>query len=206
MKGGMDMKGKLVCFGITAVAIVIALSFSVTTAKAAEELIIADFDTGEKPSNIGGSFGAWDRDPADFSQGCSESFDSVNRRGSKGFAMKLEYDVESRNAAYNGFWMLLQGMDAASYNNLAFWIKGDGLEGYTTVFKVELKNTSRQAGRYYVTNVTDTWQKITVPLKDFKGISDFSSLTEFVIVFEDRIASNKKGIIYIDDISFTKNK
>ena len=171
---------------------------------AGKELVVADFDTGEKPSNIGGDFGAWNKDPADFSQGCTEAFDSVNRRGSKGFAMKLEYSVESKNPAYNGFWMFLQNLDASKYKNIAFWVKGDGKTGYTTVFKVELKNAARQVGRYYVTNVTDKWQDIVIPLKEFKGITDFSNLTELVIVFEDRIASNKKGIIYLDDIRFTK--
>ena len=190
---------------MVAVIALFAICFSFVIAEAAtSEVLIADFDSGEKPNNIGGNFGAWDKDPADFSQGCSEAFDSKNRHGSKGFSMKLEYDVDSRNAAYNGFWMFLQNFDASKYNNLSFWVKGDGDEGYTTVFKLELKNANRQVGRYYVTNVTDQWQKIVIPLKSFKGVTDFSSLTEFVLVFEDRIASNKTGVILIDDISFTK--
>ncbi|MEE9500130.1 MAG: carbohydrate binding domain-containing protein [Candidatus Omnitrophota bacterium] len=171
-----------------------------------EELLVADFDSCEKPNNIGGNFGAWDKDPADFSQGCAESFDSENRRGQKGFAMKLDYDVDSRNPAYNGFWMFLQNLDVSGYDNISFWVKGDPDEGYTTVFKVELKNVARQVGRYYITDVTDKWQKMVIPLKSFKGITDFSNLTEFVIVFEDRIASNRDGSIYIDDIEFTKSK
>ncbi|MBN2453136.1 MAG: CIA30 family protein [Candidatus Omnitrophica bacterium] len=175
-------------------------------AAAGNEFLIADFNTGEKPNNIGGDFGAWSKDPTDFTQGCSESFDTVNRRGTTGFAMKLDYSVDSKNPAYNGFWMFLQNFDASSYDNLALWVKGDGKIGYTTVFKVELKNASKQVGRYYVTNITDAWQDIVIPLKDFKGITDFSNLSELVIVFEDRIASNKKGVIYIDDIRFTKNK
>jgi len=173
---------------------------------AGSELLVADFDSGEKPNNIGGDFGSWNKDPTDFSQGCTESFDSVNRYGTKGFAMKLEYSVESKNPAYNGFWMFLQNLDASKYDNVAFRVKGDAKVGYTTVFKIELKNASKQVGRYYVTNVTDQWQDVVIPLRDFKGLTDFSNLTEFVVVFEDRIASNKKGVIYIDDIRFTKNK
>jgi len=173
---------------------------------AGNELIVADFDSGEKPNNIGGDFGAWSKDPTDFSQGCTESFDSVNRYGTKGFGMKLEYSVESKNPAYNGFWLFLQNLDASKYDNIAFRVKGDTKIGYTTVFKVEIKNVAKQVGRYYVTNVSDQWQDVVIPLKDFKGITDYSNLTEFVIVFEDRIASNKKGVIYVDDLRFTKNK
>jgi hypothetical protein len=189
-----------------AVVLMAGVSGAADVKASGNEFLVADFNSGEKPNNIGGDFGAWNKDPTDFSQGCSEAFDSVNRFGSTGFAMKLDYSVESKNPAYNGFWMFLQNFDASKYDNVAMRVKGDGKLGYTTVFKVELKNASKQIGRYYVTSVTDSWQDIVIPLKDFKGITDYSNLTELVIVFEDRIASNKKGVIYIDDIRFTKNK
>ncbi|MDO8525223.1 MAG: CIA30 family protein [Candidatus Omnitrophota bacterium] len=191
---------------ICAIALPAAMALEKAPVVPGSELVVADFDSGEKPNNIGGDFGAWSKDPTDFSQGCTESFDSVNRDGSKGFGMKLEYSVESKNPAYNGFWMFLQNLDASKYDNVAIKVKGDAKIGYTTVFKVELKNAAKQVGRYYVTNITDQWQDVVIPLKDFKGITDFSNLTEFVIVFEDRIASNKKGVVYVDDLRFTKNK
>jgi len=169
-----------------------------------EVLVAADFDTGEKPSNVGGNFGAWNRDPSDPTQWCKESFDNVTRHGEKGFAIKLSYCVDSPNPAYNGFWMMLPNLDASRYDTLNLWVKGDAQAGYTTVFKIELKNAAKQIGRYYVSNVTDQWQQISVPLSDFKGLLDRTALTELVIVFEDRMATNKKGTIYIDDISFSK--
>jgi hypothetical protein len=174
--------------------------------QAVAELVIADFDSGEKPNNLGGNFGAWNKDPSDPTQWCKESFDNVARHGDKGFSMKLNYSVESPNPAYNGFWMMLPNFDASSYDDLTFWVKGDPKEGYTTVFKVELKNASKQVGRYYVSNVSDQWQKITIPLSELRTLPDRSNLTELVIVFEDRMASNKKGAIYLDDFKFIKNK
>ncbi|OGW76705.1 MAG: hypothetical protein A3I73_04435 [Omnitrophica bacterium RIFCSPLOWO2_02_FULL_45_16] len=199
------VKKSIVVATIAAFLIMFAAPVSFAAQKAAE-LLIADFDSGEKPNNIGGDFGAWNKDPADFSQGCTESFDSANRYGDTGFAMKIDYSVESKNPAYNGFWMTLNNLNGSKYDNLSFWVKGDAKIGYTTVFKVELKNTGKQIGRYYVTSVTDQWQEVVIPLTEFKGLTDLSNLTEFVIVFEDRIASNKKGVIYIDDIRLTKSR
>ena len=197
-----------ICIAI--IAVLLAACAPVNSFAAAKsgsgELIIADFNTGDKPSNLGGDFGAWNKDPADFTQGCTESFDSANRHGDAGFAMKLEYSVDSKNPAYNGFWMALPNIDVSGYDNLAFWVKGDAKVGYTTVFKIELKNAGKQVGRYYVTNVTDQWQEVVIPLAEFKGLTDLSNLTELVVVFEDRIASNKKGVIYIDDVRFAKSK
>lgn len=171
-----------------------------------EELIIADFNSGVKPSNIGGNFGAWNKDPSDPTQWCRESFDNAAKHGDSGFSMKLDYSVDSPNPAYNGFWMMLPNFDAAKYDNITFWVKGDTNAGYTTVFKIELKNANKQVGRYYISNVSGQWQNISIPLSELKGLIDRSNLTEFVVVFEDRMATNKKGVIYIDDIKFTKNK
>jgi hypothetical protein len=169
----------------------------------ADVLMIADFNAGEKPNNIGGNFGAWDKDPGDLTQSCRETFDMATKVGDKGFSMRLDYDVDSPNPAYNGFWMFLQNIDATPYNQIAFDVKGDKDKGFTQVFKVELKNPN-EVGRYYATGVTDEWTTVKIPIRDFRGISDISDLTEFVIVFEDRIASNKEGILYLDNIRLLK--
>ena len=131
----------------------------------------------------------------------------TGQRKADGKAIPLHF-IQTITAQLNGKTVFSADISQAVSRNpvFAFKVKGDGKIGYTTVFKVELKNTNKQVGRYYVTNVTDQWQDMVIPLKDFKGINDFSNLTEFVIVFEDRIASNKKGVIYIDDIKFVKSK
>jgi len=171
-----------------------------------EEIIAANFDSGKKPSNLGGNFGAWNKNLSDTAQWCKKDFDNVTKHGDAGFAMKLDYSVDSPNPTSNGFWMALRNLDVSKYDNLAFWLKGDAKAGYTTVFKVELRNAGKQTGRCYVTSVTDQWQEAVMPLSEFKGLTDTSNLTDFVIVFEDKMASNKRGVIYIDDIRFTKNK
>lgn len=177
---------------------------SIEAPKPSETLILADFNSGEKPNNVGGNFGAWNKDPSDPTQWCKESFDNIARRDGKGFSMKLDYSVDSPNPAYNGFWMMLSNIDASRYDTLSLWIKGDSQAGYTTVLKIEIKNANKQVGRYYISNINDQWQQISIPLSEFKGLIDKTSLTEFVIVFEDRMATNKKGVVYIDDVAFTK--
>lgn len=163
-------------------------------------LIIADFDSGKKPNNLGGDFGAWDRDPNDYTQTAVDSFMSSIRHGDKGYSVQIYYDVDSPNPAFNGFWMKLNDLDFSKYKFLGFWIKGDPLRGFSKNFKLELKNSKGEVGRVYVTKVTSEWQEILIPLKEFKGINDFTDMSELVIVFEDTTATKKEGAIYIDDI------
>ena len=179
-------------------AVVLAATVFVLPAYSAEKLL-ADFNSGVKPNNVGGDFGAWDKDPVDNTQSCIESFDDVVKHGDKGFSLKLVYDVDSPNPAFNGFWMKLNGSDLSSYKTINLWVKGDAAQGHTSRFKVELK-TPDGVGSYYITGVTDEWQKFTIPLGSF-NLPSLNNCQEIVVVFEDRIADEKKGIIYLDDIN-----
>jgi hypothetical protein len=171
---------------------------------AAAELVVADFNSGAKPNNIGGDFGAWIKDPDDPMQGSVESFDRDNHYGSNGYALRLIYSVASKAPAYGGLWMQLQNIDASRFDNLEFRIRGDAGLGYTSIFKVELKDALDQASRHYVRGVTDQWQNVVIPLTEFEGIANVRKLKEFVIVIEDTTATAKQGALYLDDVRFTK--
>jgi hypothetical protein len=184
--------------------LVLGMFLAVSTAQAADKLLIADFDSGVKPNNIGGDFGAWDKDPADFTQMCMESFSVTEKRGDSGFSLKLDYDVDSPNTAYNGFWMKLNGADFSKYEKLSLWMKGDSARGYTRVVKLELKNDKGEVGKYYISTINDDWTEIEVPFMKVAGLTNFSNMTELVLVFEDTRATKKEGAIYIDDIAVVK--
>jgi hypothetical protein len=165
---------------------------------APDKLVIADFDSGMKPNNIGGDFGSWDRDPKDDTQFCEAEFDSKVKVGEMGYSMKLIYDVDSPNEAYNGFWMKLEGADFTAYKSIAFSIKGDRTEGFTDKIVVEIKN-KKETGKAMV-SVTGQWQEKVLPISVFSGLTDTSRMAEFVLVFDDRNSKPKTGAIYIDNI------
>jgi hypothetical protein len=197
-------------FNISLALVLVALmvvGFGVATcaAASANELVIADFDTGDKPNNIGGDFGGWDKDPNDESQGTQMSFDTDDSQGdASGYSIRLDYDVDSPNPAYNGFWMKLNGEDATAYNTLDFYVKGDAKLGYTKRFKIELKDMTNKPSAYIVSGVTDQWQKISIPFEKFRRIENWNALNEFVIVFDDINSSPKTGGILIDQITLSK--
>jgi len=168
-------------------------------------VIIADFDSGDRPNNIGGDFGSWDKDPEDATQSCRAGFDAENADGLNvdGFSLRLIYDVNSPNEAYNGFWMKLEGVDLSEYNTLNLDIRGDAEKGFTDRLKIELKSFE-QKDFFYVGNVGSEWKRVKIPLKEFRKIKNFSAMNEFVIVFEDSMSVPKSGAILIDNISFSR--
>jgi hypothetical protein len=167
--------------------------------KKRETMLIADFNRGRKKTNLKTKFDTWDKDPGDLTQWCKLGFTIEERMGDSGKALKIKYDVDSPYQAFNGLWFQLNNLDASEYKRFILYVKGDKKRGFTKTFKVELKNRS-QTGYYLVTRVKNKWKKISIPLKKFKGISNFSSLTELTIVFEDNKVTKKTGTIYIDDI------
>lgn len=189
--------------------LVIAVSFSVGSpllaANPGKELVVADFDTGDKPNNLGGDFGAWDKDPNDESQGCQMSFAEDDALGNKaGYSVRLDYDVDSPNPAYNGYWMKVNGADVTPYNTLTFYIRGDEEAGFTKRVKVELKDKSNKPSAYIVSGLTDKWQKVSIPLNKFRRIEDWKSMNELVFVFDDINSNPKAGSLFVDQIAFER--
>ena len=120
------MKTKMFVGLVLALA-VIGYMPMIASAQAVEELVVLDFDTGDKPNNLGGDFGAWDKDPNDDTQWCEVSFEYGDDALGEpdGYSLRLSYDVDSPSPAYNGFWTKLEGEDFSDYNTLNLYVKGD---------------------------------------------------------------------------------
>lgn len=158
----------------------------------------ADFETE------GVEYGVWNKDPEDETQGCKMEIAEPGL-GDKGQAVKLEYDIDSPNEAFNGFWMKLNNADLSKYGKLVLWVKGDKNAGYTKKIKIEIKNAN-ESSAVYAGDITDVWSAIEVPFKDFDKITDWSKISEFVVVFDEQATGDtaKTGSICIDNISFAK--
>lgn len=190
---------------LNSIVLVIAFIFLFIVNASAATLVVADFDKGDKPNNIGGDFGTWNKDESDETQVCRGQFNPDIKHGTKGYSFQLNYDVDSPNPAFNGFWMKLENKDLLFYDKLTLWIKGDDIAGFSSRIKLELKNSDKEVGKYVLSGVTKDWQQVTVPLKEFKGLTSLKAMSEFVITFDDiTCASKKTGAIYIDDIAFVK--
>ncbi|MFC1809224.1 carbohydrate binding domain-containing protein [Candidatus Omnitrophota bacterium] len=172
-------------------------------------LMVLDFDSGNKPNNLGGDLGAWDKDPADETQTCAIIFEAGDDAlgNENGYSLRLTYDVDSPNPAYNGFWTKLEGEDLSNYSVLNFYIKGDATQGFTTKLKIEIKDFQNRVARYLLSGITAEWQKVSIPFEKIPGMNrlDTTSMNELVIVFDDVNCSPKSGSILLDQVYISKN-
>ncbi|HXV27786.1 MAG TPA: glucoamylase family protein [bacterium] len=189
------------------------------------ELVIADFEEGLLTNNLEGESGAWNLNPDDEDRVYTnpEVVEMTGKDGNpKNYVLKLSYSVNSPLKAENGFWTKLRNLDAERYDHLQFDVKGDNEAGFTDRFKIEIKKfkdkerTERIKGAFNVT-VTAEWETVSIPLNAMTGILDFADpevwkdpsvgrkeLDELVVVFKDRHVSQKKGVIYLDNIKFVR--
>ena len=171
-----------------------------------DAVVIADFDSGEKTNNLGQGIEVWLMgDGSDTTQSCQMTFvpgDALGKAG--GHSVRLDYDVDSENPAYNGIRMDLNHFDASGFKTLNFYIKGDPNLGFTKQLKIELIGPTKVPSPYIVQGITAEWQKVSVPLSEFFLIKDWTSLEKFVVVFADITNDPKTGAVYLDHVHFSK--
>jgi len=169
------------------------------------KILVDDFDTQDNFNYLDGAMGSWNMFYTDPTQSCKDEFTDVQRVGDTGYSLKLTYDVDSKTSAYNGFFTKLMNIDITGYKYLVFYIKADKAAGCTTRVNLELKN-GFQIGRTTFEGITDEWKKVVIPVAKFVGLTELGNMKEFVVVFSDINVTKKEGVVYIDNIYFSKEE
>lgn len=171
------------------------------------KITVDNFEKPGKKNSRGGEFGAF-ADPK--SLGHCYLFFVQNKEdnvlGASRYSLYIEWDT-SKEGAYGGYWTELRHLNLEDFNYLTFCVKG--MKG-GEVFKVGLRGplnstyeTKTLIVRALKKGVTTKWQKVTIPLKWFGAVMDWSDVNVLSINFEDAFSSGK-GAILIDEIAFEK--
>ncbi len=184
---------------------ILGIGFLFSYQEYAEEKLLADFVPNTKIVSEGGvelEYGSWNRFPNDSTQKCyTENIEDYNALDK--WAVRIVYDVDSKNPAYNGFWLKLGGADFTDYNALLIRIKGDSDAGYPETISLELKD-AYNTSPYKISGISSEWKEYVVPFSYFFKIKDWSDMREFVIIFNDLDTAPKNGAVLIDKISVVK--
>lgn len=170
------------------------------------DLVVADFDQAKKTNSLGQPIEVWLMgDGSDKTQNCEMSFvkdDALGKQG--GHSVRLDYDVESENPAYNGIRTDLPKIKSSDYKTLNLYLKGDAAKGFTKRLKIELIGEGKPPSPYMIGDITDQWQKFSIPLSEFWITQSDTPLEKFVVVFADINSDPKVGALYLDQVYFSK--
>lgn len=187
-------------------------SFIALQAASAGELVIASFERNGR-SDLGTDIGAWNSNPLDTSQGCTiemiKLYGVLGKPTEESRVMKISYDVAASGPAFNGIYIKLNDTDLTPYDMMKMEIKGDAAKGFTTKFKLEMKNSKGERVVFIVKGITSEWQEIIVPmqeLKDLGSMTDWTKMKEIVFTFDDMTCDYKEGVLFVDNITFSSNK
>lgn len=175
----------------------------------ADDLMIASFESGEQ-SDIGTTIGTWTSNTLDTSQGTTMEiiplYGVMGRAAEESHVLKITYDVATTGPAFNGIYIKLNDADLTPYDEMNFLIKGDSGKGFTTKFKVELKNTKGERATYVLNGITGDWQMLGITMQKFKAlgaVTDWKHMTEISFTFDDMTVDSKEGVLYIDEVKFS---
>ena len=116
--------------------------------------------------------------------------------------MRIEYDLTDSTTPIKTFALGVPDVDASRYGRIQFSIRGkeDGTPG---VVRVIVKNQTNEEASYYVQGVGFQWQEFSIPLEEFKQITDWTNLTNISFVLESWNVDSKKGLVLIEDLRFS---
>lgn len=114
---------------------------------------------------------------------------------------RIEYDLTNPFPPEKTFAFDLGPVDASKYGYLEFSVRGkeDGVPG---VIRIIVRNKRNEEASYYVQGIGLKWQKVSIPLEEFKQITDWSKLTDISFVLESWNVQDKKGLVLIDQLRF----
>lgn len=118
------------------------------------------------------------------------------------YPLRLQFNFQAPYPQIENFSLPLPEIDARPYRLLEFSIRATRMAA-PAILRITLENKKKEMSSYFLKSVSTKWQKITIPLAEFKEITDRSNITKVHFVFEAWNIGTKKGAVLIDDICFS---
>jgi len=116
--------------------------------------------------------------------------------------IRIKYDLNRPFPPMTSFSIHIPAINASKYQRINFSIRGLE-EGYPGVVKIVIRNRKNEISSYLVNGVKLKWQRVSIPTNEFKQITDWTNLQDISFVLESWNTDKKKGIVLIDDVSFS---
>ena len=119
--------------------------------------------------------------------------------------VRLDYNFDEDFSPVKPLLLSARAIDASRYKSLQFSIRAKE-QGNPSIVKIVVENHKSETASYYVQGIDYSWQDFRIPLREFKQITDWTSLKNISFVLESWNVEKKEGIILIDNICFSGEK
>ena len=116
-------------------------------------------------------------------------------------AVKINFHFDPARAEI--FSLDLKKLDLSQYRALEFLVKKANYNNVIAL-KVEFINNFKEKSEVYFRDLPTRWQDYKIQLSDFKGISDWSEMSNLLFTIEEWNVQGKKGVVYIDNVRLIK--
>mgnify|MGYP003798266781 CR=1 FL=1 len=97
----------------------------------------------------------------------------------------------------------LNNLNMATFRSIDFSAKRANYNDVVTL-RVEFINSFNEKAEIYLRNIPHRWEGYRLNLADFKNIKDWSSMKELAFIVEEWNATEKNGIVFIDNVRFLR--
>lgn len=116
--------------------------------------------------------------------------------------IRIAYDLNSPYPQVKTFALSVPEMDVTKYQELRFSVRGLE-EGSPGIVKVVLRNRRNEQSSFFVKDIGEGWEDVSISFSEFKDITDWSSVTDVSFVLEAWNAEKRKGTLLIDNLCFS---
>lgn len=117
------------------------------------------------------------------------------------YPLRLVYDFKGNTLQVENFSLHLPNLNVENYNSLIFYLRGKR-DLSPRILKISLENKKKEKSVFYLSGIEAKWQKISIPLSEFKEISDWTNITKLSFIIEAWNTDEEKGSVLIDDVHF----
>lgn len=97
----------------------------------------------------------------------------------------------------------LNRLNLSRFKTLAFSVRNLASKEKITL-RVEFANAFKEKSEIYLRNIPSSWKDFKINLTEFKNINDWSEITSLSFGVEEWNVSEKKGVVFIDNVRLLK--
>lgn len=115
--------------------------------------------------------------------------------------IRIAYDLGYPYPPVKTFSLAVPTKDISKFRKLNISIRGMEA-GYPGVVKLTLSNQKNEKATYFLQDIGQEWEHLSIPIDKIR-LTDMTNVTELSFVLESWNVQNKKGIVLVDEISFS---